>query len=385
MDNKDPFLLAEWLVRYKAGQLNEQEQRQVETWIREDDQIRELANQLDDRRQTSEALRLLASFDADAAMTETQRKPRGSFRLVRWTMMAAASVLFALVAGLFLFSPSDRGKLTIDQETRPKEPVRLKTAAGSEWILDTLEEAAVRELLGQQGDGLSTPGTSSAGASSAGMNELIVPARNQYKVMLNDQSMVYLNAGSVLRFPSVFSEGERKVSLIGEGYFEITQDASRPFLVETDHMQVNVLGTRFSVRSYPSETAVMATLVSGKVAVRVKGTGQERILSPGEQARITAGGTGITVEPVDAALAVAWKDGWFQFSDAPFGGVIRELARWHDLELQVSDPETAHIRVSGKMAFNDPLVDLLRKFEKLGDVSFRRDGNKLYVEKAERK
>ncbi len=380
MDNKNPFLLAEWLVRYKAGQLSEQEQRQVETWIREDSRIRELADQLDDRRQTSEALRLLASFDPEAAIAKTQRHPSGSYRMVRWTLMAAAVLLVTLVVGLLLLRPGGTDAPGIGTETRPKEPVRLKTASGKELILDTLEEAVVEALLGQRGDDLWEPGSDPVPA----LNELIVPARNQYKVMLQDQSVVYLNAGSVLRFPSAFPATERRVSLTGEGYFEIAGDAGRPFVVETDNMQVNVLGTQFSIRSYPSEMTVLATLVSGKVAVRVKGTGQEQILIPGEQARISGDGGNIVVETVDAAQAIAWKDGWFQFSDQPLGSVIRELGRWHDLEVKLTSDGVGQIRVSGKMAIHDPLADILRKFEKLGGVAFRREGNTLYVQQAER-
>ena len=129
---------------------------------------------------------------------------------------------------------------------------------------------------------------------------------------------------------------------------------------------------------------VRTTLVSGKVAVRVKGTGQEQILIPGEQARISGSDGRIVVETVDAAQAVAWKDGWFQFSDQPLGSVIRELGRWHDLEVKLTSEDVGRIRVSGKMAIHDPLADILRKFEKLGDVSFRREGNTLYVQQAER-
>src|SRR5690606_26577150 len=151
--------------------------------------------------------------------------------------------------------------------------MRLKTASGRELILDTLEEAVVEALLGQRTDDLPEHGTDQVPGTT--LNELIVPARNQYKVMLQDQSVVYLNAGSVLRFPSAFTATERRVSLVGEGYFEIAADAVQPFVVETDNMQVTVLGTRFSIRSYPSETTVRATLVSGKVAVRVKETGRE--------------------------------------------------------------------------------------------------------------
>ena len=240
MDNRDPFLLAEWLVRYKAGQLSEQEQYQVETWIREDPRIRELADQLDDRRQTSEALHLLASFDPEAAMAKAPLRSSGSYRLVRRTLMAAAVVLVTLVGGLLL---RPGGNDTPGIETRPKEPVRLKTASGRELILDTLEEAVVETLLGQRTDDLPGRGTDQVPGTTP--NELIVPARNQYKVMLQDQSVVYLNAGSVLRFPSVFTATERRVSLVGEGYFEIAADAGRPFVVETDNMQVNTRRKRW--------------------------------------------------------------------------------------------------------------------------------------------
>ena len=150
-------------------------------------------------------------------------------------------------------------------------------------------------------------------------------------MVLADGTRVMLNAETRLRFPEAFGDGERRVFLEGEAYFEVAKERERPFWVDFREGTVRVLGTQFNVKAYGGEEAV-ATLVHGKVEVA---RGQEAVvLQPGEQCRIAAGEAhALIVGKADLMSTLAWKNGEFVFKDASLEQVIDELARWYNVEM----------------------------------------------------
>src|SRR5690606_4403888 len=122
-----------------------------------------------------------------------------------------------------------------------------------------------------------------------------------------DGSKVYLNAGSTLQFPSAFAGNERRVKLNGEGYFEVAPNKDKKFIVETESLQVEVLGTVFNLKSYADDSKIYTTLLEGKVAI----TGVDnrvQILSPNEHAIYNKSTKKLSIESIDTSPNVAWKD-----------------------------------------------------------------------------
>src|SRR5690606_9921653 len=134
-------------------------------------------------------------------------------------------------------------------------------------------------------------------------NTLVIPKAGTYQLTLSDGSKIWLNAMSELRFPVHFGDKERVVQLKGEAYFEIAHDASRPFKVEVDGTQVEVLGTHFNINSY---TQVTATLLQGAISIS-NPSGAERLI-PGQEARV---GERITLHNANIEKTIAWKNGDF--------------------------------------------------------------------------
>lgn len=146
---------------------------------------------------------------------------------------------------------------------------------------------------------------------------------------LSDGSRVWLNAGSSLTYPVAFIGKERKVSVTGEAYFEVAHDRAKPFTVSKGDLQVQVLGTRFNINAYDDESDTRITLLQG--SVKVKHGKEEDMLQPGQQAQI-ASAIKITSD-VNVEQVMAWKNGLFVFDRAGVEGVMRQLARWYDLEV----------------------------------------------------
>lgn len=191
---------------------------------------------------------------------------------------------------------------------------------------------------------------------------------------LPDGSLVRLNAASSIRFPTSFSQEKRIVTITGEAYFEIAEDAQRPFVVRKGDMEIQVLGTSFDVNAYDDEPAIKVTLLEGKVRV-ASGPDQSAILRPGQQARI---GRDIAVaSDVSIDEAVAWKNGKFRFNVTGIQEVMRQIARWYDVEVEYKGNTTT--RFWGSISRHVSIDKVLHMLEETGGVKFRVEGKTIVV------
>jgi ferric-dicitrate binding protein FerR (iron transport regulator) len=164
----------------------------------------------------------------------------------------------------------------------------------------------------------------------AALNTLSTPRGGQYQITLSDGTIVWMNAASKLIFPTSFSGKDRVVKLIGEAYFEIAPNEHQPFILNVNDMQIKVLGTHFNVKAYDDEPIVKTTLLQGMVKVAARD--KEVLLKPGQQAKMNNSGD-MNVVSVNVDDVVAWKNGTFSFNDVTIEEVMRQIARWYDVEI----------------------------------------------------
>lgn len=222
-------------------------------------------------------------------------------------------------------------------------------------------------------------------------NTISTPRGGQYQVVLPDGTKVWLDANSSLRFPTTFDGDpkQREVQLTGEAYFDVARNPQKPFRVgvyangpgrggELQH--VEVLGTQFNIMAYSDEAAVKTTLLEG--AVRVGGAmGSKVELKPNDQARLDLGqGNGISVvADADVDAAVAWKNGYFDFNKANIETIMRQLARWYDVDVSFRGSGSRDRVFYGGMQRNLTLSSVFRVLERSG-VQFSIDGKKVIVD-----
>lgn len=164
-------------------------------------------------------------------------------------------------------------------------------------------------------------------------NRLTTPRGGQYQVQLADGTKVWLNAASSLYYPTAFTGNNRTVEVTGEAYFEVASNAAQPFFVQLPGKQtIAVLGTAFNVNAYADEKEISTTLVTG--AVQVNAAQQQVLLKPGQQLRLDADKAITTLIPqADIAHVTAWKNGAFSFNGTDLKTVMRQVARWYDIEV----------------------------------------------------
>lgn len=275
-------------------------------------------------------------FLSDVSTLEVKSKRP---KLYSWLQYAAAAVLL-LVGSYFIFS-----KYTVQQEINVEdlavhkvdyETPTLTLPSGeviqlgdnyqnSDSVINT--STFVHEKEGQ----LKSKGDNKE--SNGGTIILKVPNTRTFCFELNDGTKVWINAGSTLRYPEQFGEGNRIVQLEGEAYFEVakTENKSR-FLVETDNQTVEVLGTKFNVKAYPNQNRTFTTLQEGLVQVNSKVSNASSIyLKPNQQSEFSS--SDFIVREVDVENILAWKNGFFYFNGQNTSEVLKNIASWYNIDI----------------------------------------------------
>lgn len=190
-----------------------------------------------------------------------------------------------------------------------------------------------------------------------------------------DGSRVWLNAGSSVTYPIAFVGNERKVTITGEAYFEITHDQSKPFKVSKEETEVTVLGTHFNVNAYDDESAIKVTLLEG--SVKVTNDQSSLTIKPNQQAIVASANVTLNTT-ADVEAVMAWKNGRFQFTGAGIEEVMRQIARWYDVEVIYEvKPQDVHFR--GGISRDVEASKVFKMLESTEAVHFRIEGKKVFV------
>jgi transmembrane sensor len=194
---------------------------------------------------------------------------------------------------------------------------------------------------------------------------------------LSDGSHVWLNAGSSIKYPVSFNGNERRVSMTGEAYFEIAHNASKPFIVEKDAVNVKVLGTKFNVNAYEDEDAMKVTLLEGSVEVKSKKS--ELKIEPGQQARIPYPVSRIVVSnDVNLEEVMAWKNGKFIFGQkTSIITIMKQLARWYDVSIVYEG--NVNYEFGGSLSRQMNVSQVLHLLQQTGGIHFETKGRIIYV------
>lgn len=215
------------------------------------------------------------------------------------------------------------------------------------------------------------------GASGNGYNTITTPKGGKYEVILADGTHVYLNAASSLRFPTSFTGiAERRVTLTGEGYFEVSHRNGQPFYVQSGKQLLRVLGTHFNLKAYPDEQSVKTTLLQGSVKVS-NSEGSNAVLKPGQQSQLDQGK--LKLEEVDVMAATDWQRAEINLKAEDFQSTMRKIARWYDVEIVFDETAPGDLTLGGLVSRDKSLVAVLKVMELTGKVHFKVEGRRVTV------
>ncbi len=266
----------------------------------------------------------------------------------------------------------DREKARV-VEMRPERKRRrnLWMAAAAVVILLLTGTYIYVRQMGSRPGGLSNP------TKLLSMRFVNPRGEGQKELVLEDGSKVFLNAGSVLKYPPHFAGSERLVELNGEAFFEVSGNSGGPFRVLIRDAEVDVLGTFFTVMAYDDEPASRTTLVEG--AVKITSGGQSSVLKPGERVEIPYSSPGVAPEmiysEIDPKLVLAWKDGIYRFKSTDLCTIMREVARVYDVTVKCQG-NVGNPKIDGSLDLNKNLDAALKQLEAtaLNKIHFDHNG-----------
>lgn len=305
-----------------------------------------------------------------------------TYKTRRW-MVAAAIIL---LAGIALTIVTVRNKVPKQSPAMAKasdlppgkDGAILTLGDGKQVLLDSMSNGQVAVQNGAKVLLSNGRLTYTGEGGEITYNTMTVPRGRQFQLVLPDGTHVWLNSASSIRYPTVFTDKERKVDITGEIYFEVAQNAAQPFKVLVDQQEeVEVLGTHFNINAYDDEGMIRTTLLEG--AVRVVANGNTAQLKPAQQAQLTMGSRLKVVDQVNVDQVMAWKNGLFNFNGSDVKTVLRQISRWYDLDI-VYEAEPAPAKMMGEMQRSLSLSSVMDILKEL-DVKYRLEGKKLIISK----
>lgn len=378
------YTMVRLMCRYLAGTLADEERLRLEEWLDWAPEGRRLLEEARDGRSLAEGYEACGRVDWRGAYERCRaagKRRRG--RRLRWTRYAA--VLLACVGAAVALWPERGAKergMAVAEDIRPgKSRTVLLTDDGGEMVLEggkVREIAVARGVRARKsGEGIAYP---AAGADTAETryNTLRVPRGGEYKVVLSDGTVVYLNSATWLRFPVAFGGRERVVALSGEAFFEVKSDSARPFRVVADGARIEVYGTSFNVNTRDAD-AVRVALVEGSVGLRARGGKETRRMRPSQLGVVGKSDGRMDVETTDLAPHVAWRKGLFVFTNQTLEQLMGTLSLWYNVDVFFANEEVKRLHFTGCLRRYEDIGKLLKPIGETVGATFSVQGRTVCV------
>jgi len=365
--------------RYKNGTITPEERAEFELWLNENNDQPITVPDTYARSEDEAAHRLLNRIHEQIAEPVKVRRlwPR---------IAAAASIILAVSVGSFLLLHKPQAQQQVVKTTvAPIKPggnkAILTLGNGQQVILTGAQNGTIATqgniTINKTADGRIAyhAGQAAGPAAELQYNTMSTPRGGRYEAVLADGTHFILDAGSSIRYPVAFTGKDRMVEITGQVYFDVKHDAARPFSVKVKGQVIEDIGTSFNINAYDDEPVIRTTLVEG--IIRVTRNSEQANLKPGQQAVTRNGNNNITINQVNTADVIAWKNGQTSFRGESIEEIMRQVARWYDVDIAYEGTPAAR-HFNGGIARDAELSDLLKILE-FNNIHFKVEGRKIIV------
>lgn len=364
------------IYRVLANDASEEEQQELEAWLRESEDHQAFFQEIERAwytgRYSVRWKNVETSMAWKSVVHKHERGRRRRFLRVGWSVAASVVVLVCMI---WIFLPKDEqieDVTTVAMTVKPGESKALLVLSSGvkvplgKGLIDTIREKGLPILNAEEYIDYSRD---SMKLDEIVYNELIVPVGGEYRLLLADGTVVYMNSESRLKYPVRFTGKDRVVELEGEAYFEVTRDEAHPFIVHTKRLDVTVLGTGFNVMAYENGARTEVTLVNGKVDVTSEKVSE--ILTPSRQFVMNNENREYEVRTVNVDTYVDWKSGVLNFDSMPLEELADKLGRWYEVKFFFGNESLKHLKFSGAFKKYNNIDYILSLIEATTDVTFK--------------
>jgi transmembrane sensor len=387
-----PEHIIDLIHKYHSGTISGEELNTLNEWYYSFEDLSADLNSDPDFNEEAIGNRIKSRLMETIGSDQYQRR---SIPRRNWMMAASAVGLLLLGTASFYFF-SGRTEPVKQVITKTAVPVQTDIAPGGDKAILILADGSSVILDSTANGTINTQGNirvlklntgqlaynvegNSAVNTEMVYNTIKTPRGGQYQVTLSDGTTVWLNAASSLRFPISFSEKNRTVEITGEAYFEVASDKQKPFIVKANNSETEVLGTHFNINAYTDESSIKTTLLEGKVKVTIAGNPDNEglFLKPGQQSIINRNADIRLNRNADLEETMAWKNGRFQFNSTDLKAILRQIARWYDVDVVYQD--SVDLQFTGQLPRNEYASAVFEKLALTGEVKFKIEGKKVFV------
>lgn len=377
------------ITREISGEISEEELLELGEWRRKEDANNSLYLKLKNSQNFKSWIveREEVSIEAGWSKVYSDIKKRSRTIILRTISRIAAILILPLFIGgvAYFYFDSQIAKNKINQQQYAQikpgsSKATLTLCDGRDVFLDSINMLSLTEIDGTeiekiQGE-ISYRKSEELSIKKPVYNIINVPVGGEYRLTLSDGTKVYLNSMTSLKYPVQFGPGKREVELVGEAYFEVVKNAAKPFVVNTNEMKVEVLGTSFNVNAYEDSKNTVTTLVEGRVKLSHSlNLAEEQILNPNEQGVMDNLSGKIVLNNVDVSNYISWKDGQLVFYDMPLEEIMTQLTRWYSAKVFYMNPEVKDLRFSGSLDKYDEIEKFIDIIKATNQVNVRVNDN----------
>ena len=375
--------ISKLIVLYLKDELNADQKEELKIWLK-DEHNQKVFNEITSK---SAILNKANAYDADAMSEVWTKLDKQLFKKTNYRkwLSYAAVIILPLAIGFFILNqtPQYEAQLAQLEEVKPGG-TNAKLYFSNGDIIDLKKDTSsfLRSndnlLVKRDKDRLKINSDDLLASSVVKMNRIVTPIGGEYQVELPDGTKVWLNADSYLEFPSKFSDTQRKVIAKGEVYFDVASNKDWPFVVESQGVELKVLGTEFNLRAYSDDDYITTTLVEGSVLVS-NSFKKSLKLSPGNQVVIGVHDNQMNENKADIESVTAWRNGRFIFKKRRVEDIMYDLARWYDVKIFFSNSAVKDVSMTLDVPRYGSIDDILNLMEGTRELSFDISGHVISV------
>ena len=216
-------------------------------------------------------------------------------------------------------------------------------------------------------------------------NTLFVPYGKRAQITLSDGTTVWLNSGSKLVYPAVFTSDIREVYIDGEAIFDVSKDPKKPFVVKSHYFDIEVVGTVFNISAYSDDAYSNTVLEQGviKLVYKTKAylPAESKVILPGDMAVFNSEKNKFELKKVDPSDHLSWRKGYYVFRSERLGDILKRLSRYYNVEILLPDEQLFYDTFSGSLDLKSKPEEVLNIIKKTTPFNFRKEGQKIIVYK----
>ncbi|MCG8412553.1 MAG: FecR domain-containing protein [Bacteroidales bacterium] len=382
------FLNASRLLFSKLTQaITDKEQEELNRWEKLSDENTAIVKNVLDKSRVKQNIEKHKLYDSEQAFRKFSKRVSKTKKVNMFTnvLKYAAGVAVIISISVFLYNDFHKmDKYDYAKNIEPGGKKALLILANNKKVnldIDKNKKIETANSLINNTSGQLSYQKKISDKKNLRYNTLIIAKGEEYQLILSDGTKVFINSDSKLRYPENFVGKERRVFLEGEAFFEVAQDKTKPFIVETKDYNINVLGTHFNVSHYRTDDVVHTTLVEGKVEISsIKGLIKRKFeLKPNQQFSFNKSELKSEVKDVDAYIYKAWTEGYFVFENEKLENIFKKLERWYDLNVFFADPTVSNKTFSGKLPKFEDFNIILNMLETIDHIDIEIDGKNVIL------